>query len=217
MKTIALIQLKGGTGRSTIATTLAVLLSKSQKVLLVDCEAPQYSSDSWYAVRDAGRRSENLRCVRAESHEQMLDAWSRAKEEGADVVILDCAPRLEQKNRAALMLSDLVLVPITSSITDVWATQDVGALLAKAMEVRPEIRVRVVWNRFKASTKVAASIAKALPDVFPHPSLRAVLKDRVAYVEAFGQGCAVTETSAPAVAKKEAEALAAEVVKTLKD
>ena len=53
MKTKALrvIQVKGGAGRSTVSTNLARELSKQGKTVLIDCDMPQGTSASWYAVR----------------------------------------------------------------------------------------------------------------------------------------------------------------------
>jgi chromosome partitioning protein len=48
---IGIIQVKGGVGRSTIATNLAAAFSVNQPTVLIDCDLPQGTSASWYAVR----------------------------------------------------------------------------------------------------------------------------------------------------------------------
>ena len=50
-KTIGIIQVKGGAGRSTVSTNLAGELSKLGKTVLIDCDMPQGTSASWYSVR----------------------------------------------------------------------------------------------------------------------------------------------------------------------
>jgi chromosome partitioning protein len=50
-KIIGVIQVKGGAGRSTVSTNLAGELSKQGKTVLIDCDMPQGTSASWYAVR----------------------------------------------------------------------------------------------------------------------------------------------------------------------
>jgi chromosome partitioning protein len=49
-KTIGIIQVKGGAGRSTVATNLAGELAKKGKTVLIDCDMPQGTSASWYAL-----------------------------------------------------------------------------------------------------------------------------------------------------------------------
>jgi Mrp family chromosome partitioning ATPase len=57
-KTIGVIQVKGGAGRSTVSTNLAGELSKLGKTVLIDCDMPQGTSASWFAVRQqAGKKA----------------------------------------------------------------------------------------------------------------------------------------------------------------
>jgi len=49
-KVIGVIQVKGGAGRSTVSTNLAGELSKLGKTVLIDCDMPQGTSASWYAI-----------------------------------------------------------------------------------------------------------------------------------------------------------------------
>ena len=52
MKDISLVQQKGGSGRSTLATNIATgILSKAHDVTLIDCDVPQGTTASWYAIR----------------------------------------------------------------------------------------------------------------------------------------------------------------------
>jgi chromosome partitioning protein len=50
-KTIGLIQVKGGTGRSTLATNIPGMIADSKTVAPIDRDLPQATSASWYAIR----------------------------------------------------------------------------------------------------------------------------------------------------------------------
>lgn len=69
-KIIGLLQLKGGAGRSTVSTNLAGELSKSGKTVLIDCDMPQGTSASWFAVRQQKSRQRIQKKIRLKSIEQ---------------------------------------------------------------------------------------------------------------------------------------------------
>ena len=50
-KIISVIQLKGGAGKSTVATNLAAMLAERGRTLLIDADSPQYTSECWYVLR----------------------------------------------------------------------------------------------------------------------------------------------------------------------
>jgi cellulose biosynthesis protein BcsQ len=54
-KIIGVIQVKGGAGRSTVATNIAGELAKIGRTVLIDGDMPQGTSASWYAMQGAGR------------------------------------------------------------------------------------------------------------------------------------------------------------------
>ena len=226
MKTIALVQLKGGTGKSTIATNLAVGLSKHGKTVLIDGDPPQYSSASWFAVRHQGAEDpEDLTCVMSDEPENgdgrnLLSQIAELKNQGVDFVVIDCAPRLAMTSRVALLTSDLALIPLGSSFTDVWATQDALPLIKEALadDVNPTLKIRAVWSRFKSGTKMASKMEQDLSSIFPFQVMQTKLNDRIAYAEAFGLGLTVSElSSASKSSKEEVHQLITEVIQTLKE
>ena len=75
-KIIAVAQVKGGSGRSTLATTLAGELSKRGDTVLIDCDMPQGTSASWYAMRLEAGRTGKLHLDTADSH---LDAMQKTE------------------------------------------------------------------------------------------------------------------------------------------
>lgn len=194
MTCIAVCQLKGGAGRSTIATNLAVGLDAA----LVDADPPQFSAAAWGAVR-------GVEVTAVGSHRELVDRVPLL-----GVVVIDCPPRAAEMTRAALGLADLVLIPVTPGIGDVWAVQDLLPIIREAQQLDPELTVRIVWNRYRAHVGSELElVAQASRDLGIKPC-RAVLGYRAAYPKAFIEGLSVLEGSDPK-AREEMAALVSEV------
>ena len=200
-KIIAVAQVKGGSGRSTLATTLAGELSKRGDTVLIDCDMPQGTSASWYAMRLEAGRTGKLHLDTADSH---LDAMQKTELHTGKTqfIVLDGPPRIAELTRAMVLLADLVLVPAGASMADLWATGDVLAMVTEAKAVK-RIKARLVWTRHRGFTNQA----KAELGIKP---LDTAMGLRVAYVDALGAGLTAAET-ADAQARAEVQALIAEV------
>ena len=83
-KILGIIQVKGGAGRSTVSTNLAGELSKLGKTVLIDCDMPQGTAASWYAVRQvpgnlsadtAGTHKERIVKVQQHQHSLFLSSF----------------------------------------------------------------------------------------------------------------------------------------------
>ena len=147
-KIIGVIQVKGGAGRSTLATNLAGELSKIGRTVLIDGDMPQGTSASWYAMRQqagkAGGTDTNLVADTAADHRELIrKAEQYAKT--ADYIVLDGPPRIAEMTRAILMLADLCMVPVGASVAEIWATADLLNIIEQAKKVR-EIDARMIWT-----------------------------------------------------------------------
>ena len=131
--------MKGGAGRSTLSTNLAGELSKVGKTVLIDGDMPQGTSASWFTVRQEATATNDLvsklKTDTATTHKELLSKVEQHQD--ADFIILDCPPRIAEMTRAALVLSDLCLVPVGASVAEIWATSDVLELVEQAKKVRP--------------------------------------------------------------------------------
>jgi chromosome partitioning protein len=121
-----------------------------------------------------------------------------------DYVIVDTPPKVDADLRPALREADLVIVPVSASQVDVWATESVLDLAKR--EGRP---VMIVLNRAKQGTRVLEEVGRAL-DAFEVMRSETMLGNRVAYAETLGQGLGVIERGRGAWTA-EIEGLAAEV------
>ena len=215
-KTIGIIQVKGGAGRSTVSTNLAGELSKQGKTVLIDCDMPQGTSASWFAVRQqADTRqsqlfSENLIADTATNHRELIAKVEQYQD--ADYIVLDGPPRIAELTRAILVLADLCLVPVGASKAEIWATSDLLVLVEEAKKVKP-VKVRMVWTRHRPHTKLAQELSDLAAKELGLVALSTSLGFRVAYMQALGEGLTVAELSEPS-AKAEVKSLVEEV-KTL--
>lgn len=132
---IASGNLKGGTGKTTIAVNLACALARrGDRVLLLDLD-PQETASRW------ARAGELAIDVVAEPP-VALDAggrWQRRLarvSDGYDVIVLDLPAAASPLLAAALVVVDLILVPITPSGVDVGATAATLDLVRSTREVR---------------------------------------------------------------------------------
>lgn len=131
MTILAVLNEKGGSGKTTISTNLARALQLSDKqILLVDSD-PQGSARDWYA--SAGENN-NLPPVVA------LDRPALFKElptiiRGMAWVVIDGAPQIEDLAVAALKVADRVIIPVQPSPYDIWATESLVQLIKTRQEM----------------------------------------------------------------------------------
>jgi chromosome partitioning protein len=212
---VGIIQVKGGVGRSTIATNLAAVFSEKSPTALIDCDLPQGTSASWYAVRKAEATPVNLTLATVRDYRELI---ARAEELAADhrYIIIDAPPRIAEMTRAIIVMSTLCLVPLGASAAEIWSTADLLETINAARGYRAAIDVRIVWNRFRAHTREAIDLSEAARQELGLKELTTRLGYRVAYSEALARGLAVNEWL-DKNAHSEIVALAAEVKGILKE
>src|SRR5512137_2759993 len=111
---VGIVQVKGGVGRSTIATNLASVFSLRKPTALIDCDLPQGTSASWFAVRKAEIPPTNLTLATARDYRELVH---RAQELARDhrYIIIDAPPRIAEMTRAIIVMSSLSLIPLGAS------------------------------------------------------------------------------------------------------
>ena len=212
MKIIGVIQVKGGAGRSTVSTNLAGELSKQGKTVLIDCDMPQGTSASWYAVRHQSGKAGALIADTATSYRELVSKVEQYSD--ADYIVLDGPPRIAELTRSTLVLADICLIPVGASAAEIWATGDILALIEEASKVRP-VNARMVWTRYRPQTKLAQGLTELAKKELGLQALGTSLGMRVSYMEALGEGLTVAEL-ADQSAKDEVKFLVNEVKQLLK-
>ena len=132
---VALLNQKGGVGKTTLALHLAGELAvKGARVLVVDAD-PQGSALDWAEQRTRSgleRRFGVIGLARESLHRE-----TPALAQGADHLVIDGPPRVTGIARSALLAADLVLVPVQPSPFDGWASAEMLRLLDEAQMFRP--------------------------------------------------------------------------------
>ena len=183
-KIITVAQQKGGAGKTTIAANLAVALSREGKrVALLDTD-PQGSLGRWFMTRRAaGDPGMEFSTASAWGVSYECDKLRGS----VDYVLVDTPPKIDSDLKPAIRESDLVIVPVSASQIDVWATEGVLDLAN-----REKAEVMVVLNRAKAGTRVAGDVDRALRE-WGIERAQATLGHRVAFPETMGVGRGVQE------------------------
>lgn len=212
-KIIGIVQVKGGAGRSTLATNLAGELSKLGRTVLIDGDMPQGTSASWCAIRQQIGKADELTADTARDHRELIEKVEHYRQQ-ADYIVLDGPPRIAEMTRAMLVLADLCLIPVGASVAEIWATTDVLTLIEEARKVRP-VNARMVWTRHRPYTNLAKELAAQAQDELGLPILKASMGMRVAYMEALGAGLTAAEVG-DGTARTEIRFLVGEIRKIIR-
>ena len=158
---------KGGTGKSTVATNLAVMLATSGRdVLLVDADEQGTSTD-FTNMRNTNRPDgAGYTCISLTGRAVVTEI-RRLTPKYQDVVI-DVGGGNVNSQRGALAVCDLYLVPLAPRSFDVWTLDKVAGLIDEARINNPDFRSCAFLNRADASgaeNAAAAGIIRGQPAV----------------------------------------------------
>lgn len=127
--------IKGGTGKTTISTNLAVWLSKKGKdVLLVDADEQESASD-FTAWREENLQ-DNIGYTLVQLHGATLRRQVEQMRSKYDHIVIDTGGRDTASQRAALFVSDIYLLPFAPRSYEIWTLSKVQALLSEIQSGR---------------------------------------------------------------------------------
>ena len=195
---IGVLNRKGGVGKTTIAINVAATLAMARvRVLLVDAD-PQASALSWSSLRERDALFAIVGMARPTLHREIPGIAAKF-----DVVIIDGGPGVNDLGRAAILASDLVLIPVQPSPYDVWAAAETVQQIREARRFRPGLKAAFIINRKVANTTIGRQAMATLAQFKDPPVLAAALNQRVIYAESAAQGLAVIEVAPHSEAARE--------------
>ncbi|MGF1627270.1 MAG: ParA family partition ATPase [Alphaproteobacteria bacterium] len=205
---VALVNQKGGVGKTTLALHLAGQWARQgRRVVVIDAD-PQGSALDWSEQRGRQGRPRLFGVIGLARDTLHREAQEIAR--GADDVLIDGPPRIAGLLRSALLAADLALVTVQPSPFDGWASGEMLRLVDEARVFHPALVARFVLNRCGVGTVIARDTATALADHDP-PVLRSRIGQRVAFAAAARGGWLVNEVPRGSKAAREVAALADEV------
>src|SRR5476651_1641091 len=171
---------KGGVGKTTLAVNIAVARALAGR-------------DVW--LIDADRQGTAQMAIGIRADAPLLRSQVQQQAAKFDDIIIDAGGRDSTALRAALILSDVLLVPFAPRSYDVWALTDIGALVDEVRSMHEGLRAYAVLNCADpgATSSDNAEAAAAVADVPQFEYLPTPIRRRKSFANAAGAGLSVLE------------------------
>jgi chromosome partitioning protein len=205
-KVLAVINQKGGAGKTTLAMNLAAGLARRGPTVVIDLD-PQASALQW-----AGAGVQPYPATVKALTGRWDGAALRQTYKAYQHIVLDCPPSLDSHaSTQALRASDVALIPVLPSPVDLWASLRLPQEVESARAHNPGLRAYLVLNQIEQRSALSAAMQDALAE-FGLPVLRAAMRRRAIYRAAALDGLSVYQMGARGQgAAQEIEAILEEV------
>ena len=135
---------------------------------------------------------------------------AKTLKEKSDIIIIDTPPKIDADGRPSIQIADLVIIPISPSQVDFWATESIIDL-AK----REKKEILIVINRANAKSKLIQEAVKFIKDMNVNRA-NTILGNRQIFVSSMGLGLTAVEKQRTGKGSIEIVSLAEEVLKIFK-
>ena len=208
---LSFLNQKGGVGKTTLSGNVAYGLHlKGYKVTLIDSD-PQQTTLTWNNIRsnEANELPFNVIATSANSLKNLTERLQQ--NDGYDFVIIDGAPRMTDLARAAIIASDLIIMPMQPSGADIWATDELKNMIEEAKHFKPSIISAVLLNRLFSNTKLSRETIESLKEN-DWSFFDTTIKQRQIYAAAISNGLTVYEMPNNKEATEEIDQLITEIL-----
>ena len=185
---------KGGVGKTTLAVNIAIARALAGRdVWLIDGDR-QGTAQTAVSIRSESGQEPGIACA---TYPDCPTLRSQVQQQAGkfDDVIIDAGGRDSTALRAALVLTDVLLVPFQPRSYDVWALNDIAELIEEARSVRDGLRCYAVLNCADPGSASADNeeAAAAVADIPQFEYLPTIMRRRKAFANAAGAGLSVLE------------------------
>jgi chromosome partitioning protein len=184
--------IKGGSGKTTVATNLAILLAADKRdVLLVDADDQETASD--FTVLRNNKTEGHAGYTAIQLTGDAVRTEVRRLASKYDDIVIDTGGRDTTSQRAAMTVSDLYLVPFVPRSFDVWTLERVSRLIDEMRPANPLLRAYAFLNRADPAGNDNDGAAEYLKDAKNIAFIDKPLGSRKAFSNAAAEGVAVSE------------------------
>ena len=209
-KVITISQQKGGSGKTTLAVNLALAFIKyhNLKVAVIDTD-PQGSLGKWFMIRTEKKVSnDNLTFKTASLWGAQYESKTLKKDH--DIVIIDTPPKIESDARPSIESADLVLIPVSASHVDFWAT---GAIVEIAKKANKKILIQI--NRSSPRSKLITKTNDFIKSL-NLSATKTIIGNRQIFAASMGEGKTAIEKSKKSNAVEEIKQLSEQILSEIK-
>lgn len=182
---------KGGVGKSTLATNLAVLLkSKGKDVVIVDTDR-QSTSANWAQYREEIEQP-RIECIRQYGN---LTKTLEGLKTRYSIVVVDCQGSISKELQTGLLAADIVVMPFRPSQWDLDTLPAMIETIETAKNFNSKLIACAVMSMCPTNTKSNEQIdARVFFQEYPDVTLlTTAIYDRKAYRDAASSGLGVIE------------------------
>lgn len=183
---------KGGVGKTCLALNISIGRAlQGRDVWLIDADR-QATASTALAIRGESNRQPQIATAHYPDGSALRSQLQHQRNKFQDIVI-DAGGRDSTALRAALVLSDFVLVPFQPRSIDVWAIADIAALIDEAKSMHQGLKAFAVLNLADVSGNDNVDAASAIADYPALQYLETPIRRRKSISNAAGSGMSVLE------------------------